>query len=470
MVFGLAACRLPPLTRTGDELIQAREILRQAFQAATEIQGFPRALRNIAEAQVKVGDRAAATITLQRALAAAARIKETWPKAMALWSIAAVQAQAGEFDRALQTAALIEEPLGKAGAQADIAIAQARAGDVVGAIQTAEAIKDNRLRAKALAGIASAQAQAKEAAAARGTIQRALQAAASIEHPFPREDALRDIAKAQAQAGDVRGALHTAGTITSDVKKTWAFEEIGLVQIQTRDVEGAMQTAAAIQGADDIQVKLLVAIAMVQAEVGDRAAAAATVRRASLIAADLSDNDYHKAYALIDVGSAQARIGDRAAASATFRQALLVPAARDYLHDRRQGLLMLCATAQAGVGDVHAALETIAEMRNEENANKVWALNITAEAQAQGADRTAALATLERAVQTAGGIRRFDTSHTPPEFAVYMWIGRARARIAGVQAAVAWAMSQAMPEVKTGSLIGVATEIIERLFVERSRP
>lgn len=488
----LAGCGAPPAQRTTDEFAPVRGILQQALRAATGLQGASAAtaLTKIAEAQGESGDRAGAAQTLEWALAAARATETSCLKEKALGPIAALQARAGEVEQALQTAEEIRTPSTRADAQAEIASVQAQAGDVTGALQTGAVITDNRSRVRALAAVALAQAQAGNLPAAQATFDRALENAAGIKHYFAKPRAIEEIARAQAQAGDIDGAFHTAGTLESGFSRASALEEIGLVQIEKRDIAGALQTAAAVAEADsiyDIKVRFLGAIAAAQAEMGDQTAAAATLQRASRVVADLdrpadsdspegepdvlSDKAYDKAQALKELGEAQARLGDRVAARTTLREAfLLAPSIFWVDSECLERFLFPLARAQAEAGDIQGALETVAELRGEEVSREVFALTAIAEAQAQAGDRSAALATLDRAFRTASGIQQSNVCYTPPEVVVFMVFAGLRTRIAGVEAATAWALNQGEPAARTGALIGVAKEMMEQLSRQKLRP
>ncbi len=143
-------------------------------------------LQAIAQTQVKTGERAAATRTLQQALSAATTIPDDAKKASVM---------------------------------RDIAEAQANAEDMKGAVQTAIAIRDSSERTSALKKAAETQVKTGDRATALQTLQQALLAATTIPENLARASALETIAELQTQAGDVQGTLQWSVNLHSPLRK-----------------------------------------------------------------------------------------------------------------------------------------------------------------------------------------------------------------------------------------------------------
>ncbi len=149
------------------------------------LRGF--ALREIATAQAKAGDIAAAFKTSRS-------INHASTRASALGTIAAEQAKAGQrqkagqtFAAALDTARSINIALLRGFALRDIATAQAKAGDIAAAFKTSRSINHASTRAWALGTIAAEQAKAKD-------FKSAMKTAMSIKRTSARASALASVA------------------------------------------------------------------------------------------------------------------------------------------------------------------------------------------------------------------------------------------------------------------------------------
>ena len=180
-----------------------------------------RALLGIAELQTERGNRSGALDTVQAAFAAYTEVESAHDWHDTLRMIAAVQIKAGDLRGSLATLdALLEVALlagshgggsasAKARALADMAVVQKEAGDGKGAsatfetaLATAEAISDADEAGWALTEIASAQARAGDSEAARGTLEMIGSAAGKAR-------ALGILATTQVEAGDRQGARKT---------------------------------------------------------------------------------------------------------------------------------------------------------------------------------------------------------------------------------------------------------------------
>ena len=198
-----------------------RKAWGDALAAAETVAQKLRILFEIADAQVKAGDREAALRTLDQALV---------------------------VERSMNPEDRFEIPLGNPGlVESEIAEARAEAGDITGAIRIAGTIQHIQVRGDALAGIAAAQARS-------GDIKGALETAEKIPSPDPKQglithmrgqwEALREIIKAQARAGDVAGALATADRLgSSRESRRWGLLDIAEGLHQRNDARKRTQPA-----------------------------------------------------------------------------------------------------------------------------------------------------------------------------------------------------------------------------------
>lgn len=364
--------------RAKDEAAAVRTLqaARQAIEAVQENfeKSFAEYFVLSARAQMKAraGD-------IKGALQAAAELKNDYQRAEALRNVATAQAKAGDkagvastFRLALQAALAVQDKFDKASAIQFIAGAQAQAGDAQGAFQTLATLKDEGEKESGLREIGTAQAQA-------GDVQGAIQTAATIQNVVWKGVILQHIAAAQARAGNVREALRTAATIQWDPSKVKALREIVEGQAEAGDVKGALQTVATIQDKSEESIALG-AIALAQAKAGDKAAAARTFEQARQTAGSV-ESEIPRAFALGAVAEAQARAGDM---SGSRQTAAAVPAGH------REPHLEKLVKIQAEAGDVKSALETAATMQND--LNRAQALAAVATAQAKAGKATEALA------------------------------------------------------------------------------
>ncbi len=241
------------------------------------------ALAEVAVAQAKAGQRAAAKQTFERARQTAQQVADAYWRAKALTEIAVAQAKAGQraaakqtFERALQIAQMTKDAFQRVTILSAIATKQAEAGQFDWALQTAQAIKGTYWRTKTLQAIAELRAGAKRRARTRhprwnlidayspdevayartlsqadaGHLDQALQSAQEIVDAFFRASALAVVASGQAKAGQVRQArdtvaeaLQAAQKIKSPRTRALALAHIAAVQAEAGQIDQALQTA-----------------------------------------------------------------------------------------------------------------------------------------------------------------------------------------------------------------------------------
>lgn len=487
--------------KAGDQA-SATKTFQQALSAAVTLGHGgvqPSELRDIAVAQVEVGD-------AMGALATAAAIEHESDRASVLHAIVDAQAKMGDIKEALSTAAIIRDDIWKAYALKDVAIAQAKAGDIKGALHTARTIGRDSFKAEALKEIAVAQAKAGDRTAATQTFQQALRIVAILRDESLKEEALRiypshesnagihmqgyplkanalkEIAVARAKTGDVKGALQTAVTIQNVGVRADTLYQIAVIQAEAGDTEGALRTAATIQR-DPPKSWALRIIAIAQAKAGD-------IKGALKTAATIQSNIYkasafYKASALMEIAVAQVKAGDQDEAAATFQEALRI-AATIQDNRRKTDALQRIAVAQAKVGDVKGSLETAAMIRIDsskastlqeiavsrvkagdvkgafqiaaiiqDESYKANALHDIAIAQAEAGD-------VRSALQTAGAIQNSSTKG----YALRR-IAAAQAKAGDVKEALSWSANLESPLHKSHALLGVAEGILTRWDAEK---
>jgi tetratricopeptide (TPR) repeat protein len=208
------------------------------------------------------------------------------------------------------------------------------------ALAAAATIEDPYRRAEALASIARVQALIAESDADR-TIHQALVAVEQIREPAFRDWVLNDVVLAQIAADDVIGARATANRIEAKRQQGAALVQIATVQLRAGNVAGAQQTAATIreQAAKSEILRQIVAI---------------SVTRGELIAArdmlrDIDEPFYH-ALAAGDIAVAEVRAGRNDRANAMVSRVRRADRAQVY------GRIAL---ARADRGDMKGALETL---------------------------------------------------------------------------------------------------------------
>ncbi len=230
---------------TEDEVAEVRNILQQARQAGASLpDDIGRAFMvHIWRAQLKAGD-------IDGALKTVAMLGDGY-KFDALKEIAIAQGKAGDrasasktFQQTLRAAKADGGPFGYGGAEPaalrDIAAAQVEMGDLAGALETAATVNSDYSDMVWLAGSvlhAIVDAQAK-----MGNIKGALSTAATIEDNVWKAYALKDVAVIQAEAGHIKEALRTAATIRRGYFKVKALKEIAIAQAKAGDRASAART------------------------------------------------------------------------------------------------------------------------------------------------------------------------------------------------------------------------------------
>jgi tetratricopeptide (TPR) repeat protein len=316
-------------------------------------------LRGIAAARAAAGD----VDGVRRAESAAILSGDTANKF--LREIARAQVKSGDVAAAEKSFADYIRSMPDSGASSDaasqalamVAAAQLEFGDLAGVVSSAARIRDGAAQATILASAAKAQAEQGNRDAAAATIAKALVAAQSYRdlYGYDKSRAFLEIARAQATLGDFPGARDTAGKISDGFTKNQAFAAIAVAEARSGDFGGATQTAGAIvnDAAATNREDAVKEIAVAQADAGNVAGARSTI---SQLPAGYDTNTVTAAIAV-----AQARAGDYKAALATSDQ---LPES-----DRRAWALRIFAVrgiarAQTAAGDAASAKEWIATLNS----------------------------------------------------------------------------------------------------------
>jgi len=358
------------------------------------------ALAEIAAAQARAELGHAARATLAGALQPTERGGDEPERAGALATVAGAQADAESarvtFARALQVAEGSGNDYTRAAALARVAAALARAGQFEPALAAAERIvayEDSR--AGALTDIAAAQARAGQMEAARVSFARALRSAARIGYAPERLRTLAEIAGAQARAGlegahaTLARALEAAERAGDEATRDGALAKIAVAQARAGQIEPALAVAERI-GNEAIRAEALAAVAFARARAGQ-------IEPALAVAARIG-KEAIKAEALAEVAGAQARAG---------QIDLALQAAERLAFDGAQArALAEIAGAQARVGPPEAARATFAraleaaERLGDEGA-RAHALMEIARAQVQAGFGLGAVRTADRILKDA---------------------------------------------------------------------
>ena len=277
------------------------------------------ALQDIALALLSIGDKDAASSTINHALQIAETLEDAPTRKVRLLAAVAVrQAELGDhetskatLDQALQLAENVEWGA-KAAALSDIAAAEARIADSSSARQTLEkALQILDAKGKTdlvLSYKVQAQIVVAEGLKAGGDhetaekiIKQALQLVESIKDQSDRSSALRTIALAQARIGDIDGALQSEKAIVEEMYKGLSFPYIADAQIEKGDLTGALKTANSIGEFDPLRKEFVLAhIAVAYARTGN-------VMDATTISKQI-DHPF-RASALKAIGEAMAKAG-----------------------------------------------------------------------------------------------------------------------------------------------------------------
>jgi tetratricopeptide (TPR) repeat protein len=270
------------------------------------------ACETIAALQAQAGDFAGALATAQKL-----GVNGGSPGIGLILSFVPMQARAGDRAGALQTAQALSWPRLVASATADVGVIQAQSGDVAGALVTAQSLADSARKAEVLAAVAKAQLQAGAPDAARRTLGLAIDAAAHGEANYVTTNALLSIHECQQALGDQPGAAQSIRKAL-EVAQTneGQLGDIAKAQARAKDIAGAMATAQRIPARFfRATIDAFLDIALIQLSAGDLPGSIKTIDSLPPVPPTRDypaefNSDIHKMYvrlalALADVHAAQ---------------------------------------------------------------------------------------------------------------------------------------------------------------------
>jgi tetratricopeptide (TPR) repeat protein len=277
----------------------------------------------IASAQGRAGDRTAVTGTLRDLLRIATALPDEALKVQALQNVASALAEIGDradagnvLRTALQVADAIRKDSDRAFALAEIALAQIEMGErkdasasLGKALQSLLATGDDAERAdKVLSRISQAQAEVAD-------VSGATQAAAGIRDPLLKAEAFLRVAAILLRAGTgvptqpiLRQAAAAAPQVQDRHERDYILNRVGCLLARAGDMPAALQAIGGRGGSAEVDA--LVDIGVVQAELGDRVAARATLQRAMRIAARIPDHEEERSGAIEATAQGTVQIGD----------------------------------------------------------------------------------------------------------------------------------------------------------------
>jgi predicted negative regulator of RcsB-dependent stress response len=411
------------LVQVGDHAA-ARAILQRALREADEpasVLNEPFSLQSIAEVQSQLGDRGGALKTLLRARGAALTDpRRDWSQTERLGQIAAAQVRLSDraaaretFQQALRFAGTLS-PHDKELATREVVKAQAAAGDLDSALTTAASIPDSAQRLDALAaidvngtggdkevlgrflrmidaeqvppeefmgvdvrkgrvlalkvdvliGTALAEARADERAGAMKSLQEAERVAATVQEPVERNLLDSRVVSALVNVGAGGEASRIAGAVGDPYFKTLLLTVIAEARSQAGDREATLKAwSSALDSAKTSagRYSILMRIAETQIGAKDTKSALETLRQASLAAEGIKPGDQN-AGPFTSMGFETDRIAQARARAGDIGGALRMAETIKNTQVRGDTLAGIAA-AQAKAGDIKGALRTAEAIR-----------------------------------------------------------------------------------------------------------
>lgn len=305
--------------RTMQKAVQAA-LVQSAKKHSYKISAQLSALRDVALAQLSIGEKEAASSTIRQAIEIAGTLQDAPSQEVRLLtSVAVRQAELGNpglykatLTRAIHIAKNSYGP-DRITALADIAAAEAQTGDLESAKKTLESalhmsgsheegqlLLSYKVYAQVL--VAEGFKQGGELETAAIIIRQALEMVELIKDPSTRSIALSNIALAQARLGDIGGAFQSERGIIEETYKGLSFPYIIDAQIAKGDLKAALQTANLIGEQDPLRKEFVLSnIASAYARIDD-------VETATTISKQIGHG--FRAPALKAVGKAMVRAGN----------------------------------------------------------------------------------------------------------------------------------------------------------------
>lgn len=220
-----------------------------AYKTAQQIRGKDKRFQTAVEIQIQAGDLRGLRESMQifRRTIWKSSVSNS-KNAIALRKAASAQAEAGDMEGAKYTTSLIARREGDAKLLASVFSVKAEAGNIAVAKKAAQKLNGHSARQQAFIRIAFMQAQV-------GDIEGAIDTVLQNIYRSSDENVLYTLLQMQAKAGDIQGAIETARQISQKATGLYSFHytyDIGLslivlAQAKTGDMQGAIQTALKIK-------------------------------------------------------------------------------------------------------------------------------------------------------------------------------------------------------------------------------
>ena len=327
--------RVRALVEVADALVRvgdaegARRVARNAANAAEQIEiSWERAhaLEEVVGALVRVGDTEGARRLARNTANAAKGIGRPLERARVLVEVADALARAGDTEGAQQVAGnaanaakRIEEPRLSAGALACALVCTGHTGE---GLATAQQIESSWERDRALVEMVGALVRVGDTEGARRLARNTANAAQQIESSWERDRALVKVVGALVRAGHTGEGLATAQQIESSWERAQALVEVADALARAGDTKGARRVARnAASAAKRIEEPWLSAGALACAlvRVGDAEGARRLAGNAANAAQQI-ENFGERDWALVKVVGALVRAGYTGEGLATARQ------------------------------------------------------------------------------------------------------------------------------------------------------
>ena len=271
-----------------------------------------------------------------------------------LLSVAEAKAQAGDYEGARVMARALGTDEEKAAILQEIAVDQALKDGYDTASKTVGGIKAPERKVNALTAIAAAMVQKGRKKEATLFLSDSMDALDKIKDGAAAIPALYKIGKGLARAGEPTVTSKLAGLTKGDILAEQAGGALyAIAKAFNGDIAGAKKQLPKIV-LEDYQMDALQAIAEVQVKSGDKAGAAVTWKQMIEVARSTAAVPLW----LVNIATLQRDLGDSAAATATMRSALAV--ATKNADDTELGEV---ADGQAKLGDIENALKTLANVK-----------------------------------------------------------------------------------------------------------
>jgi tetratricopeptide (TPR) repeat protein len=319
-------------------------------------------LAEVAKAQYRLGDQAAAGRTFEKAVERALAVKDRTLSSIALKEVAKAQARSGDVAAALGTLRRIPDANDIDFATGELAVIQSEGGEIEKSRQTANRITHAGAAAKCWLEIARVQARRKEHSGARESLALAIRCANETNNLEWVIDITRDVASLQAEMGGKKESAATFQKVLRILDKGDAIPNrqhrcvsvaVALGKAGFRELsDDTFKKASKLAGRNELGIRDqelqaifksagIAVIAKAQAEAGLFPEAVQTAK--------MIGDEFQRELTLSEIGERQAARGDLEGALETAGL-ISTKAHRDYVH-------YAVATAELDRGEWRSALE-----------------------------------------------------------------------------------------------------------------